>query len=481
MKALIVFLLIFINIPFANPMLNINAEKDDIYFEAEGSPYKYYDISTIKPLSIYRLFLFSENPERLKPYTYIGMERGIYIKPINEVDILVYSTDEENFFIEGSSGIKLKEGFNYYTFLDGFISGGDRLLIYYQLTSKWDSNGYKGNLFRGYGKIKLWKFSLLAGKDNVNLGPGEYGLLLSNNTEPYPMIKIQTEEPLKGLGYWDIVFVRGWLIEKRQDRDNPSILALRVVWKPFNFIEIGGTKTTLYEGEGRPKYRLDEYLELIFSTRDNITGGRYDNSSNAGYDISLYLPLKKIFPSIKIFKIYYQEAASDVIAFWQEEDRGTFYPPFGIRFLKPAYQGGILMSTGKNVLRLEFAKISDKFFIHHYYPIEGHTYKGLSLGYPYGRNSLSVLLKHRYYPKDNAYLEYKIGGYKRPFEKSEKFTERFFLQIMGSYTFSRIKGFIFLRADKVNNYDRNPLPNLYDITDKDRIIYTVGGGIYILL
>jgi len=476
-----VILLTVINFVLANPLLNLNAEKDDAYFYTEASVYKQYDISTVKPLSIYRLFLFAENAERLEPYTHIGTERGVYIKPLNEIDVLVYSTDEEGFFIEGSSGIKLKRGINPFIFLDGFLSGGRKLLIYYQLISKVENQRYGIDLFRGYGKLKLWKFSFSAGKDNLNLGPGEYGLLLSNNTEPYPMIKIQTEEPLKGLGYWDIVFMRGWLVEKRQDRDNPSILALRIVWKPFNFIEIGGTKTTLYEGEGRPTYRLDEYLELILSTRDNITGSKYDNSSNAGYDISLYLPADKLFSSIKIFKVYYQEAASDVIAFWQEEDRGKFYPPFGIRFLRPAYQAGILLSTEKNILRLEFAKISDKFFIHHYYPVEGHTYKGLSLGYPYGRNSLSLLLKHRYYPKNNAYIEYKAGGFKRPFEDSEKFTERFFLQITGSYTFSRIKGALFFRIDKVNNYDENPLPNLYNITDKDRIIYTVGGGVYILL
>ncbi len=481
MKIISFILLLLPTILYSNPLFNITSENDHIYFLREGSIFIKHDIATIKPLSLNRVFGFSDSVEKLKPFLYIDGDMGIYLKPLNQTDIIVISTSEERTFIEGSSGIKLNRGFNSYIFMDGFFAAGKRSILYYQVKYVANKGGSEQNINRFYGKLRLGKFSFQVGRDNLNLGPGEYGLLLSNNTEPYPLIKIQTEQSINIFGSWDFVFMRGWLLEERNDRDNPSILAIRLVWKPLNFIELGATKTTLYEGEGRPKYRLEEYLELILSTRDNIPGDRYDNSSNAGYDISVYLPLNAIFPSIKVFKVYFQEAASDVIAFWQKEDKGKFYPPFGIKFLSPGYQFGFLLSSEKNIIRFEVAKLTDKFFLHHYYPIEGHTYGGLSLGYPYGRNSLSAFLKHRYYFKNNIYFEYKIGGLKQPFEGSARATERFFMQLVTSYTLNRIKGFIFLRTDKVNNYDINPLPNLYDITDKDKIFYTIGCGLTFII
>ncbi len=478
----IVFLLITCTVAsVSNPLFNINSENDHIYFLREASTYISNDITSMKPLNISRSFGFTEKVERLRPYIYIEPETSIYIKPLNEIEILALSTNEERGFIEGSSGISLEKGFNLYLFNDGFMSLGERSIIYYQLRYRNSNNINDLSINRLYGKFRVGKISFSVGKDNVNLGPGEYGMLLSNNVEPFPLLKLQTEQSLNAFGEWDFIFLRGWLIEERKDRDNPSILALRLIWKPVKALELGATKTTLYEGEGRPKYKIEEYLELILSTRDNIPGDRYDNSSNASYDISLYLPLNNYIPSVKVFKIYFQEAASDVIAFWQVEDKGTFYPPFGIRFLQPAYQFGFLLSTNNDIVRLEVAKISNKFFVHHYYPVEGHSYKGLSLGYPYGRNSLSAFLKHRHYFSNELYFEYKIGGYKKPFEGYQIATERYFIQLLTSYTINRVRTTIFIRGDKVNNYDKEPLPHIFNITKEEKLFYTLGIGFTMII
>ncbi len=481
MKTFLIVLLLLPTLTLSNPLLNINTENSHVYFSRDSSPLIKGDITTIKPLNLYRTFGYTLYEERIKPYSYIDKEKGFYIKPLSELDFKVFYTDTDYTFLEGTSGIKLYKGFNGFLYYDGFFSLGRKSLIYYQIRHTYRNSTYESDINRLYGKFLIGKFSIQLGKDNVNLGPGEYGLLLSNNVEPYPLLKIQTEQPLKKWGYWDLIFVRGWMIEKRQDRNNPSLLALRLVWKPSDFIEIGVTKTTLYEGEGRPSYRIEEYPELILSTRDNIPGDRYDNSSNAGYDISLYLPLGKLIPSVELFKIYFQEAASDVIAFWQVEDRGRFYPPFGIRFLKPAYQFGFLVSTRKNALRFEVAKVSENFFIHHYYQVEGHSYKNLSLGYPYGRNSLSVLLKHRHYIKDSLFIEYKIGGVRQPFEGESKYSENFFIQILTSYTYDRIKGSLFIKANKTNNHDEDTLPHLYRITNKEKLFFIFGIGVTIII
>ena len=67
----------------------------------------------------------------------------------------------------------------------------------WQLADGRPADGAAVDLFRAYAKIMFWKFSLEGGKDNVQLGPGEYGLLLSSNTVPYYLVKLQTEQSLE--------------------------------------------------------------------------------------------------------------------------------------------------------------------------------------------------------------------------------------------------------------------------------------------
>ena len=131
----------------------------------------------------------------------------------------------------------------------------------------------------------MYKFSLEAGIDNVNLGPGEYGLLLSNNSAPYPLVKLQTEDRIEMLGTWDFLILHGWLREEREDYSNPKILAMRIVWKPADFIELGATRTILFGGDERPDYELSDYPDLISGEKENIPDDKFYNNSLNGYDI----------------------------------------------------------------------------------------------------------------------------------------------------------------------------------------------------
>ena len=473
------FLLIY-GFSTANPLVNQNIEDTEVYDNTITTERSKKLNVTIKPFSGYKtLFLLGDRERRVKQYLNTFEYPVKYIKPINSVTTKVYITNEEYSFIEGQGGLGLRKGVNVFLFEDGLISLGERAVIYYQLRQNWNKEKKVNEFYRWYLKFRFYKFSLELGRDSVSLGPGEYGMLLSNNAPPFPMVKLQTEEPLEFIGRWDLVFLRGWLPEDRRDVDSPNVLALRVVWKPAEWIEIGGTKTTLYGGEGRPGYSLLEYWELITSSKDNIVGSKYDNDSFAQWDVSVYLPLHRWFKGIKLSKFYWLEGGSDATAFWQEEDKKDFRLPFGIKFHYWCYQIGFLLSTDRSIFRVEYASTADRFFKHHIYNYENFTFKGLSLGYPYGRNVQSIFFKHRYYIDESLSIEYKVGVYKQPGRDRDavkypiKMT-RYYAQFLVNKKINRyiIEGF--LRFDKTNNYNKSPLPTVFNMVREDKNFYILG-------
>ncbi len=468
-----VFIVMFIlicSLSFANPILNINSEEKIVYDNILSSKHSKNFIFSLKPLSNY-YGAVSSYQNRVKILLNSFDKTGWYLKPVNTITLKVFYTDADYLLIEGSSGLALVKGLNLYSFEDGFFSLGKRGVFYYQLKQSINKDLKRNELFRSYFKFRMGKFSLELGKDNVNWGPGEYGLLLSNNAPPYRMIKFETDKPIEFAGKWKFSILRGWLKEDRRDVSDPNLLGLRIVWKPASFIEIGGTKTTMFGGEGRPSYKLKDYWELISSSKDNVSG-KYDNDSYAAYDISVYIPTDYF----DIFKIYYQEAGSDVNAIWQEEDSSELKDgfPFIFTLLKPAYQFGLLLSKGKNIFRIEYASTADVFFVHHWYPYEGYTYKGFSLGYPYGRNIRSVLIKFVHYLSDTNWIDFKAGWYTQPADENQK-EKRYYLSMEYThFVYNKIEIKPFLRIDYIKDYDEDRLPTQFSITNKTKLFTTTG-------
>ena len=467
----------FLNLSFSHPLLNVNPEDRLVYDVLESSVNSKYFITSIRPYNYKKAFLITDRPEWVKEYLNALSTPGFFIKPLNSITFKFFYTSENYFTVENSSGSFLRKGLNLYTLLDGYISFGSRSVIYYQWRFLNNKQISKAQVHRLYWKIKLWKFSVEVGKDTVHLGPGEYALLLSSNAEPFPMVKFQTEEPLNFLGNWEFVFVRGWLREKRRDRDNPNILALRIVWKPWNFIEIGATRTSLYGGKGRPGYKLTEYPKLILGTEENIPYSKYDTDGYGAIDVSLYLPLNKWFKSVRTFKIYYQDSGSDIRAWWQKEDRGRFRFPLGFQFLSRGTVAGILLRTKKDIIRFEYTRTSGNYYIHHLYNAEGYTYRGMSLGHPYGRNLRHFMFKHRRFISDKLSLEYKVGYYKQPAFKSNEYMERYYLSLAGERRYKNLILEGMIRFDFTKNYDTNPSPVQFNIINKDKTFITIGTSI----
>ena len=63
-------------------------------------------------------------------------------------------------------------------------------------------------------------------------GPGKFSL--SSKAKLFPMLKIQTVESLRFWEKWDFLFLRGWIREKRRNRDIPNYWLLGWSKSPGN-------------------------------------------------------------------------------------------------------------------------------------------------------------------------------------------------------------------------------------------------------
>ncbi len=406
-------------------------------------------------------------------------------KPLDSVTSKFFFADEKVSFLEGQSGLKLKQGSNLFLFEDGFYKPNDKTVFYYQLKQTWNNGELSSDIFRAYFKYSFAKLSIEAGRDSVNIGPGKYGILLSNNAAPFPMLKLQTEEKLQFAGFWDFIILNGWLNEKRLDTDNPKIFLVRLGWQPSSWLEIAGTRNTMYGGAGRPGYHIWDYPAMFLGKDENTSGGRFDNDGYVGWDATIHLPAEKWSGGrFKTAKLYYSDNGTDMRAFWQKEDRGMkYYPPFGFRFMLTAYIGGIFLETEKDAFRFEFMNTNPLFYIHHSYNLEGYTYKGLSLGEPYGRNIQHAFFTHNRKINDSTAFEYTLGYVKQPAFKAKGETtmppsaQRYYLTLAGSKRYNLVTIEPYIRLDKTRNYDTDPLPTQYTVVKQDKTFLTVGASV----
>lgn len=145
-------------------------------------------------------------------------------------------------------------------------------------------------------------------------------------------------------------------------------------------------RATLYGGKGRPGYSLFEYPRLVLGQEENIPGSRYDNDGHLGYDITLDIPFKPF----DLFRLYYEKEATDVKSVLQKGEEFQFDLPFiVVKLYEGAKTFGVLAKKDFS-FRGELTMTEETVYLHHHYPYEGFSYKGMVLGYPYGRDILHI-------------------------------------------------------------------------------------------
>jgi len=416
-----------------NPLININAE-DRLaidYLEARfGVP---ADSFTILPRGFYDTFYDLKSNYRINPLIH-GINQKNYWQILSTSGFEYFYANRSGNFIPGSSGRIFDKYSTFILSQSGNMVLLNSLALYWELNeiNYYDDHAWKSadvEMKRVYAKLKLWKLSVLAGRDTLNLGPGEYGMILSSNAAPCWMIKIQNEETLRWWGDWNFVFMKGWIKDERDDVSDPEIMAMRLTYRPqglFDFFELGMTRAMMYGGEGRYQYKAVEYPKLIIGSEDNIPRGKYDADSYGGVDFTFHIPMYKLVPQIKVFKFYFEESGTDIRAIWQVEDWGDFTLPYiFFNFFERAYVTGIFMAMDNDIFRLEYTKTAFSFYRHHNYPVEGYTENGLSLGHPLGTNHEALRFNHRHWFNNSFSFKWEIGYYQLQGEKTKDHDKKF--------------------------------------------------------
>ncbi len=419
-----------------------------------------------------------------------GVNRPVYVQPLQKLRSTIFVASDP-LTLYGKGGLSVEKGANALIEEAGSLAVHDRFGAYWSFRHRWGEGDQTNEIHRAYATLRFGKFTVEGGRDSINFGPGEWGLLLSSNAAPFWLLKFQNNAPMDFFGKWSFLLLNGWLFDRRTDHSNPQLFAARVVYQPVGWIEIGVTRTELYGGSGRPTYKVHEFPEVVFGGKDNIPYSRFDNDGYAAIDLSFSLPMERwTGGKVRSLRIYFQEAGTDIAAPWQPEDRIFTFPWLFFHLFERAYLMGMTLALPDHFFRIEYAKTAYSFYRHHQYPSDGYTYRGLSLGYPFGRNIQSIFFKHRWFAAPRLTLEYRLGLYQGPAHGSPDHKNEFALaplftlhggmtRYWGEATLTVPFGNWFFecygRIEGGSAHDADPSPLRFDIVHRAQV--EGGGGV----
>lgn len=304
-----------------------------------------------------------------------------------------------------SAGDRLYEGLNGFLSAAGAAFWGDWLGGEYDVRIQQHPEGFDSRAKRLYVKAVAGKWSFKVGRDTIRLGPGYHGsLLLDDNAPPLDLWGIRTEEPLFLPGWFsNLGGFRLWLFNAYLNDSNPEpvdarygsgvkpihdprLLGMRFSYHPTYWFDLGFSRAIMYGGKGREAYNSPkDWWELFSASHENVRPGeshRYDNDQYASFDATLRLPFLNGLGPLKAGKVYWEHGGTDLNAPWQGDGWGILI----IDLTNTANIAGLYLSTAVTDLRVEFAKIHDRWYRHGVYS-QGYTYRGRPLGHPMGADS----------------------------------------------------------------------------------------------
>ena len=225
-----------------------------------------------------------------------GMYGGSFLKPIEDPYLrYLYATDTPE--LENMRGDLYGRHSNYRA---GFASRArlSNIAAFY-VHPEYQDGSFESDagveLIEAYGKVMCGPLEVQVGKDSLWWGPAHHGsLLMSNNAQPFRMIKITNPQPiqlpwvLRTLG----PFRAEWfLAELEEDRDVPEakLSGIRLNFKPHARWEVGLSRAVMFGGSGVPQVNLFDYSKMFLAMSEQA-----ENNQLAGFDTSLLLPLAEI-------------------------------------------------------------------------------------------------------------------------------------------------------------------------------------------
>jgi hypothetical protein len=169
-----------------------------------------------------------------------------------------------------SQGRRFEHGLNAGTTFESRLQVGDVLTLYAQPALLANEETGAARLQTGYLKLTVFNVELLVGRDSLWWGPALHGsLILSNNAPPLDQIRIGAAEPfrLPWIGEWVgpmkiLLFIAQ--LEERRDHPRAKLSGMRATVTPFSFLELGVSRTIMFDGTDSPRLDASEYPRAIF-------------------------------------------------------------------------------------------------------------------------------------------------------------------------------------------------------------------------
>jgi len=296
-----------------------------------------------------------------------------FFKPIDEVKVEVGYADSEEVSqrFYNNDGDEFKQGYNLRIGFNTFFSG-NRFSAFLKPEYQIDKEASVVNFKKAYGVFSWYNLNFLFGKESQWWGPGRNGsIILSNNAEPFTMIRIENESPIvfPWIGLFKFVF---FVTKLNKDRvvPQPYLWGMRINIKPFPYLELGFSRTALLGGEGCSE-DLNTWIKSFVGKDEDTPKEPIDQ--RAGFDIKITIPNRYLS-----FQTYLEAEGEDenggIPSYWAYT-LGLYLPEI------PKLRG---LS-----LRAEYTTTPKEWYMHYIYK-SGYTYEGHIIGHHIGRYAKGI-------------------------------------------------------------------------------------------
>lgn len=236
-----------------------------------------------------------------------GQSTATYFQPLREVRLdyiyqdgptstpspMARNNARQHALNPNNFGIDYAEGSNLHAIIETEARFRHFFLVNWRPLFSVDDDQTNFTTLHGTATLGLGPINIIAGRDSLWWGQGRNGtLILTNNAKPLDMLRITNPSPVllpwifKYLG--PIRFDVFWS-ELEEDRHipEPYLAGLRINFKPRPWLEIGGSRTLTFGGEGRPKVEFSEFITILGGK--NLSGEGDTSNQLAAIDARIVL------------------------------------------------------------------------------------------------------------------------------------------------------------------------------------------------
>ncbi len=239
--------------------------------------------------------------------------RTVEFAPLQYMQLRGAYTSNAATDLENRNGEHLSEGLNGRATSAHWLELGGHFAAYAQPEFQIGRDTTRGQLIEGYVKGRLGFAELIVGREPLWWGPGVHGsMLISNNALAMDLVRLRTAHQvtlpwiLEYLGPLKFEAFFGQLEAERTNYPRSKVTGLRVDLSPFPWLEIGASRTIVFDGEGRPELHWYEYpCTWFFGNKEGTEGDKCAGDNRFDIDISLRLAnVGKYVPITRDAEVY---------------------------------------------------------------------------------------------------------------------------------------------------------------------------------